>query len=332
MKDKDTPLGLVRAGKGFYDTMDIMKAAKGSHGLDWPNFCDLPVSAVTSLLSKRGADPLICELIAAELTACYTWRKNKVLFAFDKDLSHALAAQADDIKDTDILPTEILLHPPYPCTFVKISNVISGLSGFWYWIDYEIGTGRIGLRFQFVVHDMKYSFPVIFHLLPGKTIRECYNVTVTEFTKHMPLQIIELFRDYFNTELHYILVALQFVLYLSSGNADVQDVPQPASKVRKKPGQILDKASEVKEKAVGVRIGSAIRKATSPSRSSSQGGTGTTVRPHSRRGHWHHYWTGPRNGDRELILRWTAPTFIHMNEFRNDTVVIHPVKQERHAL
>lgn len=278
MKDKDTPLGLVRARKGFYDTLDIMKAAKGSHGLDWPNFCDLPVSAVTSLLSKRGADPLICELIAAELTACYIWRKNKVLFAFDKDLSHALAAQADDIKDTDILPTEILLHPPYPCTFVKISNVISGLSGFWYWIDYEIGTGRIGLRFQFVVHDMKYSFPVIFHLLPGKTIRECYNVTVTEFTKHMPLQIIELFRDYFNTELHYILVALQFVLYLSSGNADVQDVPQPASKVRKKPGQILDKASEVKEKAVGVRIGSAIRKATSPSRSSSQGGTGTTVR------------------------------------------------------
>ena len=76
MKDKDTPLGLVRAGKGFYDTLDIMKAAKGSHGLDWPNFCDLPVSAATSLLSKRGADPLICELAAAELTACYTWRKN----------------------------------------------------------------------------------------------------------------------------------------------------------------------------------------------------------------------------------------------------------------
>ena len=62
MKDKDTPLGLVRAGKGFYDTMDIMKAAKGSHGLDWPNFCDLPVSAVTSLLSKRGADPLFMAL------------------------------------------------------------------------------------------------------------------------------------------------------------------------------------------------------------------------------------------------------------------------------
>ena len=125
---------------------------------------------------------------------------------------------------------------------------------------------------------------------------------------------------------HDLLVALQFILYLASENADVQDVPQATSKARKKPGQILDKASEVKEKAVGVRIGNTIRKAKSASHPSSQGGTGTKVCPHSRRGHWHHYWTGPRDGDRKLILKWIAPTFIHVGEFKNDTVVIHPVK------
>lgn len=326
MKDKDTPLGLVRAGNGLYDALDTMKAAKGSQGLYWPDFCDLPVSAATFLLSKMGADPSIRELAAAELTACYTWRKNKVLFAFDKDLSHALAAQADDFKDTDILPTEILLHPPYLCTFVKTQNAINGLSGFWYWLDYEIGTGRIDLRFQFVAQNMKDSFPAILHLLPGKTIRECYDDTVAKYKTHIPLHNTELFKYYFNTELHYILVALQFVLYLSSENADVQDIPQPVSKGRKKSGHILDKASEVKEKAVGVRIGSTIRKAKLPSHSSSQGGTGTKVRPHSRRGHWHHYWIGPRDGDRELILKWTAPTFIHVDEFKDDAVVVHPVK------
>lgn len=104
------------------------------------------------------------------------------------------------------------------------------------------------------------------------------------------------------------LIALQFILYLASENADIQDIPQSQPpRPRKKRGQILDKASEVKEKATGVRIGNAIRKIKLPSHSSSQGGTGAKVRPHSRRGHWHHYWTGPRDGDRRLVLKWTGP-------------------------
>ena len=61
---------------------------------------NLPVSAVTSLLSKRGADPLICELIAAELTACYIWRKNKVLFAFAKNLLAGLLVHATGLGPT----------------------------------------------------------------------------------------------------------------------------------------------------------------------------------------------------------------------------------------
>lgn len=159
------------------------------------------------------------------------------------------------------------------------------------------------------------------HLLRGKTIRECCDYTVLGMG------------DYDKQALNDILIALQFILYLASENADIQDVPQAeAPRTRKKHSRVPDKASEVKEKAVGVRIGNAIRKSRQPSHSSSQGGTGAKVRPHSRRGHWHRYWVGPRDGvNRKLILKWTAPTFIHMDEFYNDTVVIYPVKQERNA-
>ena len=54
-------------------------------------------------------------------------------------------------------------------------------------------------------------------------------------------------------------------------------------------------------------------------------GTGTAKRPHARRGHWHHYWAGPRNA-RQLILKWTAQTFVHPEAGREDNVVAIKVK------
>ncbi len=36
-----------------------------------------------------------------------------------------------------------------------------------------------------------------------------------------------------------------------------------------------------------------------------------TVRPHVRRGHWHRFWTGPREGDRKLVAHWIPPTLVN---------------------
>lgn len=335
MKDRDTPLRLVRlwekAVPCVYDTLDVLKATNGSAGIRWPDFCDLPISAAFAILAHCGLPPDMCGRVVAELTACYTWRKAKVIYSFDEDLSHMLAAQADDFLHTDILPADVLVHPPYPCTFVK-TDAFNGAVGFWYWIEYDMNRDGIELRVQLIEQGMSNSVPLVLHLLPGKTIQECWDDTLEECRRNVTLGIAKGSSTVSEQALHDLLAALQFILYLASKNADVQDVPQAeAPRARKKRGQILDKASEVKEKAVGVRIGNAIRKSRQPSHPSSQGGTGSKVRPHSRRGHWHHYWTGPRDGDRKLVLKWTAPTFIHMNEFRNDTVVIYPVRQERNV-
>ena len=332
MKDRDTPLRLVRLWEkkipGVYDTLDGLKAINGSAGIRWPDFCDLPISAAFVILLCCGLPCDIAGRIAAELTACYTWRKTKVIYSFNEDLSYMLAAQADDFMYTDILPADVLVHPPYPCTFVK-TDVFNGAVGFWYWIEYDMNRDGIELRVQFVERGMNNSVPFVLHLLPGETIQECWDDTLAECRRNVMLDIVEDSLIFNEQDLHDLLVALQFILYLVSENADIQDVPRSQStQVRKKRDQILDKASEVKEKAVGVRIGNAIRKSRQPSHSSSQNGTGSKVRPHSRRGHWHHYWTGPRDGDRKLILKWTAPTFVHLNDFRNDEVVIYPIKRE----
>lgn len=343
MKDKDTPLPLVRRTNkiipGVYDTIDSLSARNDPIAPGWPKFRDASLELnLSALLCATGFNPEMAVIMAGEATACYLWRNNQVVFSFDEDLSRMLAAQADNQKDTDVLPSDILAHPPYPCTYVK-TNVFDNFCGFWYWTRPGRTPNVTELRFQFVAQGMEYSVGRKINLLHGKTIRECYDDTMAEreeSAQYVPPGMIDdtPYWDEYTLQkqiLHDLLVAMQFILYLASENADVQDVPQAkAPRPRKKRGQILDKASEVKEKAVGVRIGNAIRKIKSPSHSS-QGGTGTKVRPHSRRGHWHHYWTGPRDGDRKLVLKWTAPTFIHIDEFRNDTVVIYPVKQEGRA-
>ena len=53
---------------------------------------------------------------------------------------------------------------------------------------------------------------------------------------------------------------------------------------------------------------------------------GTPKSPHSRRGHWHHFWTGAKNSDdRKLILKWIAPTFINKN-LSTDSVQLNIVE------
>lgn len=81
---------------------------------------------------------------------------------------------------------------------------------------------------------------------------------------------------------------------------------------------------------VGIRVGAALRKAARSEPHRSEGvGTGTAKRPHSRRGHWHHYWTGPMDRDRKLVLKWTAPTIIHPDAAQGDNILIVPVNREK---
>lgn len=47
---------------------------------------------------------------------------------------------------------------------------------------------------------------------------------------------------------------------------------------------------------------------------------------HTRRAHWHHYWIGPKSGERKLILHWIAPVFVSGTE--SGVAVVHKVNQK----
>lgn len=55
---------------------------------------------------------------------------------------------------------------------------------------------------------------------------------------------------------------------------------------------------------------------------------GTPKRPHSRKGHWHHFWIGKRDTEeRKLVLKWVAPMFIHA-ELNSEIITINNVQKD----
>ena len=336
MKDKETPLKLIRYWSkmmpGCYEELHNCEKAKSDGQIEWPDYCELPINAAYTYFICEGYNDMEAAAGAAELTACYLWRKNKVIYAFDPELVATLKEQAEETEDTDILPADLLLHPPYPIIYIKANGLLENVDGFFYWADYDTEHGTTELRIQWLINSFSASFPQVMHLIPGATVRECVwdtiqrtkeNLKEPSVTEMVPVNQIA----------GAMLSALQLVLYLCASNADLREDPPgiyiPDSERHKKVVKIEDKAREVKSFSVGVRIGAAIRKAKARSSANepAESGTGSAKRPHSRRGHWHHYWTGPKDGKRELILKWTAPTFIHAEDIDDNIVTLHPVKE-----
>jgi hypothetical protein len=93
--------------------------------------------------------------------------------------------------------------------------------------------------------------------------------------------------------------------YICSEGADIADPDDPAWRPMRR---TRTPAKRTRQVAVGYRIGTALRHARVGG--AGRGGTHASPAAHLRRAHWHHYWVGPRNGERRLELRWIPPVAV----------------------
>ena len=340
MRDRDTPLPLVRLWPqmlpGCYEELDRCRAAKADGTILWPDYCLLPINAAhTYLVCAAEMEDTEAGQLCAELTACYIWRRSKVLYTYDPELVDVLRAQAEDMADADVLPVDLLLHLPHPCVYIKAPGFVEHTDGFFAWVDYDTNRQGPELRIQWMIEDMQHTVPQVLHILgEGSTIKDCLLDTArhtAEFFGNDPDNV-----DVTADDARMILSAIQLLLYIVSQDADVADAPAPLrpQRDRKSPKSInliRDKAGDISHKEVGVRVGAAIRKARIRYEQRREAaGPGGTKRPHARRGHWHHYWTGAMDTpERKLVLKWTAPTFVHADDFDGENVVAYPVKSKK---
>lgn len=257
------------------------------------------------------------------VAALASWRRHKQVYRFDPDLFRLLAEQADE---NTIIPKETLLHLPYQCIYIDLTPQHCEADGVFVSWDLEV-TGNMEitksplLLFTMVRGTSCYPNYVSFDY--GETIQDIVDnmkanmrETIAKATKAMQRAM----EAYFTMLGDTLPVFIQLTLYLCAANREVAPEKEQEAVYRPPaPYAIKDKRREVRLFECGRQTGELIRKFQISGQikraKETAAGKGSPKRPHSRRAHWHHYWTGPRDGKRQLILKWNPPAFINADLF-----------------
>lgn len=321
--EKCIPLDLVNKMSDKYNSpwelMEKMRLMNGKE-LRWDKRCYLPTSEAFKITKNKNNSFTedLCD--ARILEALFPWRIHKQIYSFDKDMEELLIKQS--LADL-IIPIDILSNLPYPCIYIK-TNTIKGVDGFFCYFESDIDNGN--LEFRFLVSYSDVLIPYIVHIKDGWTIKNGVEETARISNENLKKRNLKCSlakqKEFFNETLRVTCQLFQLVLYICAENKEIEENPAQ-KKITKKPTNpkyIKDKFREVQKWDLGTQTGMIVRKmqkkgTVKPDREIDENyipREGAAKRPHSRRGHWHHFWTGKRNTEeRKLVLRWVAPTFIH---------------------
>lgn len=339
------PLKLLQQINAVYprvwEQMKYFHDTNGEGGLSWNNMCYAPISAALACVTN-GAD--IEQLPANEIrlanhtapivAALAPWRLDKQVFVLDAEMERLLCEDTGDIE----IPTEILMQLPYLCFYVDVNTLIHNqkrVTGFFvHFEDDPINKDRelrILLLFEdgdvealpihidedtvydSLIHTMKEAEKVLRNI--GSDIRFRYD---NDFTN------IEQFKT--------AVKCLQMILYICAQNADIQQDPEQKT-ISKTSKTVRDKYSEIKKWDVGFRIGGAFRQYrqqrptdktdVDDHEALNNPKTHASPRPHMRRAHWHHFWTGKLSepAKRKLVLKWLCPIAVGLQDEVNPVVV-----------
>ena len=331
MKKKEPqypPLVLLNSVASRYpDVWEQMERIHESNGKDglpsWPEWCYAPMSAAFAIAGNCTTDMFEVVKGMQAISAVAPWRLSKQVYRIDPDLGKLLIEQ----NDTSV-PNKILLSLPFPSIYVDVSACsiapveLPNLHGFFVHLEKDANTGQEELRILLVSKDGKEMFGIPVYIDAG-TIAESQK-RVKETMKKNEGRFGLPSVSFLDLSLQEDLITklLQIILYLCSDNAEVvQRERKTASSSGQQPqkpqqGNVKDRYQDLRQWDVGIRVGNAIRRTRVKydSRTAEMGSEHhASPRPHMRRGHWHHFWTGKRDEEenRKLILRWIPPTIVN---------------------
>ena len=323
-----------------WDQMEIFHSENGSPQLgSWPDWCYAPMSAALAVasegydLNKLPIDIRMAMIsVAQAIFAIAPWRLSKEVYVIDEDLKDLLFEQDGELD----VPDEVLLQLPYPCFYVELPNTYyraDKIHGFFVTLEYDVNNGDKELKPVFLTDDGNiFSYSI--HI-GAKTIEESVDMLDkqalenTNGDKELKRLALRAMQDSAETKI-FLKQILQVILYILAQNAEITPSSEQ-SFITKRGKTVKDKYSEIRKWDVGIRVGAAIRqqKAKEQSRKKEyKESEHQSPRPHMRRGHWHHFWTGPKAQpeERKLILKWLSPMAIAANP-EDMPITFHEVKQ-----
>jgi hypothetical protein len=239
------------------------------------------------------------------LTALAQWRRDKNIYAFQPELAEMLLSQ--EVNENEDIPSEVLLRLPRRCIYITAPGLDSyiGADGFFAHYDVDPGKNELELRLLYVSGE-----PELISAWPVTLVRRALKENFQYIAP--PEQEAERRAALCRT--------LNLVYYICSVNSEISPAAERRTAARASPDIVIkDKYREIRRWDVGIRISSAIRRANEEERKNETGERGgesgghprNTMRPHTRRAHWHHYWTGKRDSDlRTRVLKWLPPAYV----------------------
>ena len=294
----------------------------------WPDWCLLPMDEWARIIDQQ-------ESISGKLwkiqdkynelnRLCILgeWRYSQGIYKIDKDMQQALLKSIPGKN----IPSEVLMHMPEWCIYVETPHMVwykqTVLYGFWAHLIYSYDDKHPKLHMMIKTQHGEYpcSIPV-----RNCTVEEAieYEIDSMKKTVHTSNNLssevlINKTLNGFRRTKKQIERLLSLLLYCCCDKPDIEDTRQPGMFPQRpqakqvKGGMRLFPASAPRFWTVGASIGEQLRQAQKQEREQFLVDTGRSRRPHLRRGHWHGYWTGPRNGEipQKFILHWIPPQLI----------------------
>lgn len=311
-KEKCLPLQILKRISAKYpDAWEIIETTRSERGgkssiwagptPTWPDWCYIPMGYCMSIAKATERDIFQQVKDAAVMSALAPWRYSKEIYSFDKELANDLYDQP-----LDSLPVAIFERLPFPAIYIEAPGL--GFDGFFVSREFDPARKDTEIRLTFCERSGQV-WPTFVSYDLANTIEEAVNAATLGQCPGGTLSRVK--------------KAMQLVLYLCTSNPEAE----PRQKAIKHPVSIpKDSYKEIRTWDVGVRYGSAIRQYKRTGKT--HAGSHSSKRPHYRKGHFQHYWKGPRNGKRKLELIWVDPILVNASKADGEMpAVIHEVKK-----
>jgi len=316
--------------------VDQIRASRGKTVPFWPDWCFLTLTGAYAIVeaeaSKQGIDILSCAgwpLIndVGIIGALAAWRVTQGVYRFDPDVYQAII----NTSITGDMPHDVLFNIPEWCVYIETPGLNIGgkvLAGFFAYLQCNENDNHNELR---LVVDYDIPIPSL-HSVPIHLGQWPLAKTASEAAKQADILGIDYILPAADQMQADYTPLVSLVLYLCSVNgeigADGQRPTRPSVK-KTKNGPRLFPPMQPKTWDVGVRMGTAMRKAaeTSSELAATRNELSkqrSSPRAHYRRAHWQGYWTGPRTGEQKYIVKWIPPLLIGDSD--SMPVTIRPVK------
>lgn len=330
---------LVDVGKAYPEAgkeVNTWRAVRGSNGFsNWPEWCYLPLDGWGTIASDNGENSEL-DVIKKTfiLAAVGTWRVTQGIYRFDPTIYQAIINTPVE----GVLPQELLYRLPEWCIYVETPGIEwkrEPLHGFFAHLDFDTNDGSTNLRLLLVAEMDFLSIQIqLGHWTLAESITRTLNA-VNIYNISNGLGAIP--SSHIDALLSVAEPIVSLLLYICSQNSEIGDgtrVPTNPQPKRTKKGLCLFPPDKPTTWDVGVRMGSALRRAYH-SEETGHGGTHAGPCPHFRRAHWHGFRCGAMKradgtvipvSERILSVQWLPPTAVNVKDPADLPATIRPVK------